>query len=144
MSFVPERVVLDTSVLISAAIYPQSPSAQAVMAALLAGRVFRSGDTFEELRSVLTRSKFDRYFTGKAFSRTDFLASYEEASVLAEVTQVSTDCADPKDNIFLSLALSVGADCLVSGDKAHLISMHPYRGIEGLSVGDFLLRVRRP
>jgi predicted nucleic acid-binding protein len=32
---------------------------------------------------------------------------------------------------------------IVSGDKAHLIPMHPYRGIEVLSVGDFLLRVQR-
>lgn len=143
MSFATERIVLDTSVLISAAIYPRSPSAQAVMAALLVGRVYRSEDTFEELRSVLTRPKFDRYFADKAFSRTDFLASYEEASVLAEVTQISTDCADPKDNIFLSLALSASANCIVSGDKAHLIAMHPYRGIHILSVRDFLLRVRQ-
>lgn len=143
MSFAPERIVLDTSVLISAAIHPRSPSALVVTAALLAGRVYRSPDTFEELRSVLTRPTLDRYFTGQAFSRADFLASYEEASVLAEVTQVSTDCADPKDNLFLSLALSVEAQCIVSGDKAHLISMHPYRGIDILSVGEFLLALRQ-
>ncbi|MGS5089324.1 putative toxin-antitoxin system toxin component, PIN family [Hydrogenophaga sp. A37] len=143
MSSVPEKVVLDTSVLISAAIYPQSPAAQAVMAALLMGRVYRSEDTFEELRSVLTRPKFDRYFIEKVFTRFDFLASFEQASEIAEVNQVCTDCADPKDNMFLSLAVSVGADCIVSGDKAHLISMHPYRGIEILSVGDFLRRVQR-
>ena len=143
MSFAPERTVLDTSVLISAAVHPRSPSALVVTAALLAGRLYRSDESFEELRSVLTRPTFDRYFTGQTFSRADFLASYEEASVLAEVTQVSTDCADPKDNRFLSLALSVEAQCIVSGDKAHLISMHPYRGIDILSVGEFLLRARR-
>ena len=68
MSFATERVVLDTSVLISAAIYPRLLSAQAAMAALLVGRVYRSEDTFEELRSVLTRPKFDRYFADKASS----------------------------------------------------------------------------
>jgi len=93
---------------------------------------------------VLTRPKFDRYFVDKVFTRFDFLASFEQVSEIAEVTQTCTDCVDPKDNMFLSLAVSVGADCIVFGDKAHLISMHSYREIHILSVGDFLLKGQRP
>ena len=37
----------------------------------------------------------------------------------------------------LSLAVSAGADIIVSGDKAHVLSMHPYRGIDILSLADF-------
>lgn len=137
MSSEPKKFVIDTNVLISAAIYPQSLAAQALSAAFALGIVCRSEETFQELQTVLNRSKFDRYFVDKEFTRAAFLAIYEKYAVLVPVTHVCTDCIDPKDNMFLSLALSAEADIIVSGDKAHVLSMHPYRGIDILSVGDF-------
>jgi len=66
-----------------------------------------------------------------------FLEAYIDKSIKAEVTQISSDCEDPKDNMFLSLALSTNADMIVSGDIKHLIAMHPYKGISILSPKEF-------
>lgn len=138
----PDKFVIDTNVLISAAIYPQSLAAQALTAALAVGTVYRSEETFHELQTVLNRPKFDRYFVDKVFTRAAFLDIYERYAVDVAVTHVCTDCIDPKDNMFLSLALSADADIIVSGDKAHVLSMHPYRGIDILSLADFHRWVR--
>ncbi len=143
MSSATKKFVIDTSVLISAAIYPQSIAAQALLAAFALGTVYRSQATFQELVEVLNRPKFDRYFVDQEFTRAVFLSTYEKYAVEVPVTQEVTDCTDAKDNMFLSLAASVEADILVSGDKEHLISMHPYRGIAILSVSDFLRVVTR-
>ena len=134
----PKNIIFDTSVLISAALFPQSQAAKALVAAFLSGRVFRSEETLNELTTVLYRQKFDRYFSERSDDRTRFLRLYEANTVHAIPSVISNDCADPKDNMFLSLALSVNADVIVSGDKAHLLSMHPYKGVALLSVQAFL------
>jgi putative PIN family toxin of toxin-antitoxin system len=132
-----KKFVIDTNVLISAAIYPQSLAAQALTAAFAMGDVCRSAETLQELQTVLNRSKFDRYFVDKVFTLAMFVSIFEKYAIEVTVTHACTDCTDPKDNMFLSLAMSANADAIVSGDKAHLLSMHPYHGIDILSLGDF-------
>ncbi len=51
-----------------------------------------------------------------------------------------TECTDPDDNRILEAAVEGAADCIVSGDK-HLLRMKRFRGIEVLTVNDFLLRI---
>lgn len=138
MSSEPKRIVLDTNVLISAAIYAQSLAAQTVTLAFAFGKVYRSQETFLELKTVLNRSKFDRYFADNTVTRAMFLSLYEKHSVEVAVTHSCTDCIDPKDNMFLSLALSAGAGIIVSADQKHLIPMHPYLDIAILSATDFV------
>ncbi len=60
MSFA-RRVVLDTGVLVSAAIRPESVPALALEKAWLSFEVCASSETLAELETVLSRSKFDRY-----------------------------------------------------------------------------------
>jgi uncharacterized protein len=139
MRYGRKRVVFDTNNLVSAALFGNSPSAEVYRRAVLQCDLYRSVDTFAELVHVLGRDKFDRYFAPGKSTRTDFLLAYEQASTLAEVRIIAMDCADPKDNKFLSLALSVEADVLVSGDQKHLLPMHPYKGVAILSAADFLL-----
>lgn len=143
MSLGLKRVVIDTNVLLSAAIYPKSASAQALMTAFGMCWVYHSKETLNEITTVLNRSKFDRYFVDKEFTRGVFLDAYIDKSVDAEITQIANDCEDPKDNMFLSLALSVNADIIVSGDIKHLVAMHPYQGIDILSPKDFSERLLR-
>jgi predicted nucleic acid-binding protein len=45
--------------------------------------------------------------------------------------------ADPDDDIFLACALAAGAQYLVSGDS-HLLDLGQWRGIEMVTVNDFL------
>jgi len=132
-----KKVVVDTNVLLSAAICPNSPSAQALTTAFAFCAIFHSKETLHEIKMVLNRSKFDRYFLDAEFTRDMFLEAYIDKSIEAEFTQISSDCEDPKDNMFLSLALSTNADMIVSGDLKHLIAMHPYKGISILSPEDF-------
>jgi predicted nucleic acid-binding protein len=60
MSFA-RRIVIDTGVLVSAAICPESVPALALEKALLQFEVCACDDTLAELETVLQRSKFDRY-----------------------------------------------------------------------------------
>ena len=52
-----------------------------------------------------------------------------------------TDCQDPDDNRILEAAVAGRADCIVSGDKRHLLRMGTFRGIEIVTASDFLLRL---
>jgi uncharacterized protein len=47
---------------------------------------------------------------------------------LVSITESIALCRDPKDDKFLELAMSGGADVIVSGD-ADLLVLNPFRGI---------------
>jgi uncharacterized protein len=110
MSFARKKVVIDSNILVSAAIYPNSASANALRLAVMFCELYRSDETTAEIEQVLLRTKFDRYFAAGGPSREDFLTIYKDAAALEPITEIATDCSDPKDNKFLSLALSVKAD----------------------------------
>jgi putative PIN family toxin of toxin-antitoxin system len=95
-----KKFVIDTNVLISAAIYPQSLAAQTLTAAFAMGDVCRSAETLQELQTVLNRSKFDRYFVDKVFTRAMFVSIFEKYAIEVTVTHACIDCTDPKDNMF--------------------------------------------
>ena len=59
-------IVIDTGVLVSAAIRPQSVPALALERALLHFDVCASPATFAEVQTVLLRPKFDRYASAAA------------------------------------------------------------------------------
>ena len=133
-----KRVVLDTNTIISGLIHPQSVPADALRKALLECDVFVSRETWGELQDVLFRPKFDRYFDDPTLTREQFLDYYEAKAILCEVSSVVTDCGDPKDNKFLSLAIDAEADFLVTGDGRDLLKMNPYRGVAIVSSKNFL------
>ena len=133
------RIVMDTGVLVSAAIRPQSIPALALEKALLQFEVCVSHDTFLELETVLRRPKFDRYLA--APQREAFIAGLHSHAAMFEVAQVVGDCADPKDNMFLALADTALAELIVSSDP-HLTGMHPWRGIPIMPPSAFLVGIR--
>lgn len=135
MSFA-RRIVIDTGVLISAAIRPESVPALAFEKALRQFDIQVSAATLTELETVLLRAKFDRYATRA--ERLDFLEGFRTHATLANVTLNVTDCPDPADNKFLALAETVGAELIVASDP-HLTDMHPWRGIPILPPAAFLL-----
>jgi len=131
-----KRVILDTNILISAALNAKSLPALIVMRSFETCDVYRCQETLDELADVIFRPKLDKYFSGKE-RRHEFLALIKLNTIPAEMTITVTDCQDPKDNKFLALARSVDAHFLVSGDKKHLLSMHPYHGIAILNIMEF-------
>jgi uncharacterized protein len=138
MSFA-RRVVLDTGVLVSAAIRPDSVPALALEKALLNFDVCVSRDTLDELATVLSRAKFDQYAPLR--QREDFVAGFRARAVVGEVNTTVSDCVDPKDNKFLALAETAEADLIVSSDP-HLTNLHPWHGIPILPPAAFLVGIR--
>ena len=132
-------IVIDTGVLVSAAIRPQSVPALALQKALLHHEVCISQATFAELQDVLSRSKFDRYATSQI--RQGFVDGLLLRARMVEVTQQVNECSDPKDDKFLALALALNAEMVLASDP-HLTQMHPWRTIPILPPAAFLVVVR--
>lgn len=129
-------IVIDTGILVSAAIRAQSVPALALERALLHYEVCASAETLAELQQVLTRQKFDRYIS--VAQRQIFLTGLTQHLRLAEVTRLVTECTDPNDDKFLALALAVNAELILASDP-HLTQMHPWRGIPILPPAAFLV-----
>lgn len=138
MSFA-RRIVIDTGVLVSAAIRPASIPALALEKAFLHFEICTSDETVAELEAVLSRSKFERYAT--AAERRDFVQGFIERSVRIQVGHTINDCPDPKDNKFLALAEAAEGELIVASDP-HLTGMHPWRGIPIMPPAAFLVVVR--
>jgi uncharacterized protein len=133
------RIVIDTSVLVSAAIRPQSITALALEKAWLLFDVCASHSTLAELRRVLLADKFEAYRS--LASRAQFVSGYTQRATRFEVTISVTDCRDAKDNQFLELAETANAEMILSSD-ADLTVLHPWRGIPILPPSAFLVGVR--
>ncbi len=132
-------IVIDTGVLVSAAIRPQSVPALALERALLHYEVCASHATFAELQVVLSRSKFDRYASPEM--RQAFVDGLRRQLRMVDVLQLVSECSDPKDDKFLALALAVNAEMIVASDP-HLTQMHPWRAIPFLPPAAFLVGAR--
>lgn len=132
-------VVLDTGILVSAAIRPASIPALALEKALLDFDVCVSQETLSELESVLGRSKFDRY--ASLAGRAEFVAGFREQATMIDVFITVTDCPDPKDNKFLALAETVAAELIISSDP-HLTDMHPWHEIPIIPPAAFLVGIK--
>jgi uncharacterized protein len=129
------RYVFDTNVIISALLFENSKPAKALRYALANGEILLSLDLLEELNEVLSREKFSRYVTSE--EREEFLEALIERAVLVEITENIQECRDPKDNNVLELALSGGAQYVISGDR-DLLVLHPFRNVLIVRTDEFL------
>jgi uncharacterized protein len=120
------RFVLDTNVIVSALLLPDSKPRDAFDRALDLGKIVISISVFVELEAVLSRGKFDKYLTDE--ERKEFLAALVREAEYVDITEVIAVCRDPKDDKFLELAVSGHADCLITGDP-DLLALHPFRDI---------------
>jgi putative PIN family toxin of toxin-antitoxin system len=133
------RIVVDTNVLVSRLILPQSVPAQALRRAELEGHLLISEATMYELADALSRPKFDRYVTRE--NRKGFLQRLGNIAELVPIIRLVRECRDPKDDKFLEVALNGRADVIITGD-ADLLGMHPWREIAVLSPAHFLGKVK--
>ena len=133
-----DRVVLDTNVLISAALKTDG-SPRAVVDAIRAenGVLLFSDETFHELKTRLGHSKFDNYASREG--RPVFLALLEPVSEWVSIVGARLGCRDPEDDKLLETALMGEAECVVTDDQVLLV-MSPFHDIPILSPADFLGR----
>jgi uncharacterized protein len=129
------RLVLDSNVLVSAALFKGSIARQAFNKAAVDGQILMSKPTLAELQDVLSRSSFDKYLSIEL--RMAFLTDLQTVVESVEVTEAIAVCRDPKDDKFLELAVSGQATCILSSDK-DLLVLHPFQGIEIVTPADFL------
>lgn len=129
------RYVLDANTVVSGALLPRSVPRQAVDKALDRGKILLSPQTVAELERVLQRPKLDRYVRKSA--RLAFLVALVHAAEMVEPSETIEACRDPKDDMYLELAINAEAACIVSGD-ADLLDMENYRGIPIVTAREFL------
>ncbi len=129
------RVVIDTSVAISAVLLPRSAPRQAFDLAVSKGRLLLSVLVVAELDEVLRRPKFNKYVSEE--DRLEFLAALVREAEIVAIAETITACRDPKDDKFLELAVSGNASHIISGD-ADLLVLHPFRGIAIVTPHAFL------
>lgn len=128
-------IVVDTNVLISRLLAPDSAPARAVSHAVRHGRLLASNATLEELAEVLGRGKFDCYLS--LDERQQFMRLLTRIVEMPPITHRFNDCRDPSDNKFLDLAVSGAAHAIVTGDR-DLLDLHPFREIPIMKPATYL------
>jgi putative PIN family toxin of toxin-antitoxin system len=129
------RCVFDTNVLVSSLLSPKSKPRSAFDRALTAGNILLCQSVFSELRGVLGRQHLRHYFDDEEVEL--FLDALIEDACWIEVSTEISACRDPKDDKFLSLAVSGGATHIVTGDK-DLLVLDPFQGIRIVTPHNFL------
>lgn len=130
-----ERVVLDTNVLISAALSRLGKPFACFDWVLDNATLIVSRELLEELETRLARPKFSKYLDDSR--RRAFVADLGLSSVQVELSGAVTVCRDPDDNKLLEMAVVGRADCLVTGDR-DLLVLDPFEGIPILTPDRFL------
>jgi uncharacterized protein len=130
------EVIFDNNVLISAALLKDSIPFKAFEKALSQHTLIRSYDLLSEFRNTIFKPKFDKYFVDD-LAREDFVMSFIIASKDIKVTSHVYICRDPKDNMYLELALSGNASIIVTGD-GDLLVLNPFCNISIITPKDFL------
>jgi putative PIN family toxin of toxin-antitoxin system len=125
------KLVIDTNILISAALSAHGAPAQLVLGALARHRLVFSQATFGELRTRIYRPKFDRHISLE--DRERLLRDFNACAVWVEPVEPGQYCCDRDDDHFIEAALKAQADYLVSGDK-DLLDAPPVQGLRVVSV----------
>ena len=130
------KLVVDTNVLISAALSSQGAPAQLMRRVLGQHILVFSQATFDELHTRIYRPKFDRYITLEQRQR--LLHDFNACAHWVDLAPYPVYCRDPDDDKFVDLAvagnadfataLQAQADWLVSGDR-DLLEAKPLAGL---------------
>jgi len=78
---------------------------------------YRSAELMSELREVINRPKFAKYFTN---GTEEYISFVEQVAEFFFTQSLFNRCSDPKDNYLFDLAYQSHSDFLVSGDKTVL------------------------
>ncbi|MGF1614265.1 MAG: putative toxin-antitoxin system toxin component, PIN family [Gammaproteobacteria bacterium] len=128
--------VFDTNTLISRLLSPGGIPAKAVDHALASGLLLVSIETMNELARVLDRPKFDPYVSRE--DRRRFINLLGGVSRIVPIARKVHVCRDPKDDIFLDVALNGEAKAIITGDE-DLLELDPFHGVRIVKPAEFLV-----
>jgi uncharacterized protein len=112
----PLRLVLDTNILVSAALKPQGLQRTVLVLALTRpARLYISRPILEEYQQVLARPRFQI----RKSRQQQFLQLLKNRAHWIEPSRRLDVTPDPADNIFLECAEAARADYLVTGNMRH-------------------------
>lgn len=127
-------VVIDTNLWISFLIGKRTANLVAVLSHPNI-TIAVSRQAIEELRLVIGRDKFRKYFPLQ-YGQMVFDFIYRRAKVF-NVVNAPNICRDPKDNFLLGLSETAEADYLITGDN-DLLTLRRYGKTEILRLDDFI------
>jgi uncharacterized protein len=129
--------IFDTSVVLQAMLSRRSLAYTALRKADMRGIIVVSDATLLELEEKMYLSKFDKYQS--LTNRLAFFKAYSLMALNLNPTVEIIACRDPKDDMFLSLAVTANADCIITRDE-DLLVLHPFEKIPILNISDFTRR----
>ena len=108
-------IVIDTNILISAALSPDGTARKALVKVYKKFKIAQSKETYQELSTRIYKRKFDKYISDS--EREEFLDVVNKYSQFIEIKSQINTCRDPDDNKFLELAKDANAEFLITGDQ---------------------------
>ena len=133
------RVVLDTNVVVSAAVNPKGPPAEIIRA--WRSRSFgwaTSLALLDELERILHSPRVRSYMAWREDEVIEFVAAVRHRAELVSLThQIDAIRDDPSDNRVLEAAVAARADYVVSGDR-HLLDLKTYEGVQIVTPARFV------
>jgi putative PIN family toxin of toxin-antitoxin system len=98
---------------------------------------YRSVELMLELKDVINRPKFAKYFSNGTIEHILFV---EQVTELFLTQSIFDQCPDPKDNYLFDLALQSNSNFLVSGDKK-LLAVPIKHSLKLLSLSAFKIAI---
>ena len=108
-------IVIDTNILISAALSPDGTARKALDKVYQQFKIAQSEETYQELSIRIYKPKFDKYISNT--ERQDFLEVVKKYSQFIEIKSQINICRDADDHKFLDLAKDSNAEFLITGDQ---------------------------
>jgi putative PIN family toxin of toxin-antitoxin system len=133
------RVVVDTNVLVSAALKRKSMPGMVALLVERRGGLLKSFATEQQLFDVVVRPRLASLIDPETQA---WLKKLMGAAELVTITERIVACRDPTDDKFLELAINGHADLIVSGD-GDLLALNPFRDIPIVTPAAFVQAVAR-
>ncbi len=130
-------VVCDTNVLVSGFAFPGGLPAK-ILLSIISGRIVHatSPDLLTELQRIL--EKKIRLAVSRVEAAIGLMTNISRMTYPSQRLRIVK--SDDADNRVLECAMTAGASCIVTGDKAHLLPLRTVQGIGILSPCDFSIQ----